>query len=210
MLRSESTNPHVFERAMSLIERNAKAQAKIVEDLFDISRIISGKLQMNLDRVDLPAIIRQAVETINASSEAKNISLSVSVRPLRNVVYGDSDRLQQVVWNLLSNSVKFTPPGGKILIELFESPTHAELRVVDTGIGIDAEFLPHVFDRFRQADSSRTRPHGGLGLGLAIVRYLVESHGGTVHAASNGEKQGSTFTVKLPVRPVVQQTAYAG
>jgi signal transduction histidine kinase len=137
---------------------------------------------------------------VRPAGEAKNIRLEVRGLSAA-VVSGDGDRLQQVVWNLLANSVKFTPPGGHIVIELAESTGHIEIRVTDTGIGIDAEFLPHVFDRFRQADTSRTRVHGGLGLGLAIVRHLVESHGGTVHAHSSGGEQGSTFVVRLPLKP---------
>ena len=212
MLRMEPNNPNILTRAMDLIERNAKAQSKIVEDLLDVSRIISGKLRLNMETVDLTAVIHAAVETVRPASEAKTIGIQITLQPLEGSVYGDADRLQQVVWNLLANSVKFTPTGGRVTIELRESTTHAEVRVSDTGIGIGPEFLPHVFDRFRQADSSRTRAHGGLGLGLAIVRHLVESHGGTVHASSSGDRQGSTFTVKLPTRRIVQElkTAHAG
>ena len=213
MLRTDPNNPSIVKRAVDLIERNAMAQSKIVENLLDVSRIISGKLRLNMESVDLAAVIRAAVDTVRPASEAKNIRLEVAITSIDGLVYGDADRLQQVVWNLLANSVKFTPAGGEIAIELlYEGPSHAELRVSDTGIGIGPEFLPHVFDRFRQADASRTRAHGGLGLGLAIVRHLVESHGGTVHAASAGNRQGSTFTVKLPIRHMAQEfkAAHAG
>jgi signal transduction histidine kinase len=205
MLRSEPNDPSIFKRALDLIERNAKAQSRLIQDLLDVSRIISGKLRLNMDTVDLPTVIHAAVDTVRPATDAKNIQLNVASIELEGLIYGDADRLQQVVWNLLANSVKFTPHGGTISIELEEGASHAELRVHDTGIGIDAEFLPHVFDRFRQADASRTRAHGGLGLGLAIVRHLVESHGGTVHAESSGDRQGATFTVKLPTKRVAEE-----
>jgi PAS domain S-box-containing protein len=200
MLRSEPEDPKVFAHALELIERNAKTQVKIVDDLLDISRALSGKLRLNMEPVDLAAIIQAALETVRPASEAKNIRIDLQLGTLEGIVSGDADRLQQVVWNLLANSVKFTPNGGRILVKLSQVQSHAEIGVVDTGIGIEAEFLPHVFERFRQADASRTRLHGGLGLGLAIVRHLVESHGGTVHAHSSGGEQGSTFIVKLPLR----------
>jgi signal transduction histidine kinase len=209
MLRTEPNDPRIATRALDLIERNAKAQSKIVEDLLDVSRIISGKLRLNMETVDLHGVINSAVETVRPASDAKTIQLDVALNPLNGVVYGDADRLQQVAWNLLANAVKFTPNGGTITVKLDDDNTHAELRVSDTGIGIGEEFLPHVFDRFRQADASRTRTHGGLGLGLAIVRHLVESHGGTVHADSSGRERGATFTVKLPLRPAVQEARKA-
>ena len=200
MLRSEPEDPKVFVRALELIERNAKTQVKIVDDLLDISRALSGKLRLNMEPVDLATIIQAAVETVRPASEAKSIQIDLQLGTLEGIVSGDADRLQQVVWNLLANSVKFTPNGGRILVKLSQVQRHAEIGVVDTGIGIEATFLPYVFERFRQADASRTRLHGGLGLGLAIVRHLVESHGGTVHAHSSGGEQGSTFIVKLPLR----------
>ncbi len=200
MLRSEPDDPKVFVRALELIERNAKTQVKIVDDLLDISRALSGKLRLNMEPVDLATIIQDAAETVQPAREAKNIQIDLQLGTLEGIVSGDADRLQQVVWNLLANSVKFTPNGGRILVKLSQVQSHAEIGVLDTGIGIEAEFLPYVFERFRQADASRTRLHGGLGLGLAIVRHLVESHGGTVHAHSSGGEQGSTFIVKLPLR----------
>ena len=204
MLRSEPRDERIFARALDLIERNAKTQVKIVDDLLDLSRALSGKLRLNMENVDLAAVIEAAVETIHPASEAKSIRIDLQLETIDTPVSGDADRLQQVVWNLLANSVKFTPNGGRILVKLSKAGNHAEIDVTDTGVGIEAEFLPYVFERFRQADTSRTRLRGGLGLGLAIVRHLVESHGGTVHAYSSGEEQGSTFVIKLPLRPAAQ------
>jgi signal transduction histidine kinase len=200
MLRSEPRDRSVFARALDLIERNAKTQVQIVDDLLDVSRAMSGKLRLNMEPVDLAGVIQAAVETVWPASEAKGIQIDAKISTISGVILGDADRLQQVVWNLLSNSVKFTPKAGQVAVELVETSGQAEIRVIDTGIGIAAEFLPHVFEKFWQADSSRSRPHGGLGLGLAIVRYLVESHGGTVSAQSQGNEQGSSFIVRLPVR----------
>jgi PAS domain S-box-containing protein len=200
MMRSEPHDESIMARALDLIERNAKTQVKIVDDLLDVSRALSGKLRLNMEAVDLSQVIQAAVETVKPASEAKDIQVQVSLGSISGTVSGDADRLQQVVWNLLANAVKFTPKAGTIRVQLVEAPGHAEIRVSDTGIGIEPEFLPHVFDKFRQANTSRNRPHGGLGLGLAIVRHLVESHGGTVHAQSSGDEQGATFVVKLPLR----------
>jgi signal transduction histidine kinase len=211
MLRNERHDERVFNRALDLIERNAKAQAKIVEDLLDVSRILSGKLHLNWELVEMESVVATAIDTIRPASETKGVLIETRLGPIRNLVRGDAGRLQQVVWNLLANSVKFTPKGGHITITLDESGGFAELRVTDTGAGIGADFLPHVFDRFRQEDGSRTRMHGGLGLGLAIVRHLVESHGGSVHALSSGDGQGSTFVVRLPVRVMTEaRTAQVG
>jgi signal transduction histidine kinase len=204
MLRNEAQDKEVFERALNLIERNAKTQVRIVNDLLDVSRIISGKLRLNMEPVDLGDVIRAAFEAVRPAGEAKRIEIDLRLASLGRSVSGDADRLQQIVWNLLANSMKFTPHGGRITIELLEAGDKAEIRVSDTGIGIDADFLPYVFERFRQANTSRTRIHGGLGLGLAIVRHLVESHGGTVHAESSGDEQGSTFIVRLPMRPAAR------
>src|SRR5256712_5757024 len=204
MLRSEPHDERIFARALDLIERNAKTQVKIVDDLLDLSRALSGKLRLNMENVDLAAVIEAAVETIRPASEAKSIRIDLQLKTIDTPVSGDADRLQQVAWNLLANSVTFTPNGGRILVKLAKAGNHAEIDVTDTGVGIETEFLPYVFERFRQADTSRTRLRGGLGLGLAIVRHLVESHGGTVHAYSSGEEQGSTFVIKLPLRPAAQ------
>jgi PAS domain S-box-containing protein len=204
MIRSEPHDERIFARALDLIERNAKTQVKIVDDLLDVSRALSGKLRLNIENVDLAAVVQAAVETIRPAIEAKRIHIETQLRPISGMISGDADRLQQVVWNLLANAVKFTPEGGNITVDLAESGGNAEIRVADSGIGIGPEFLPHVFDRFRQADTSRTRLYGGLGLGLAIVRHLVESHGGTVHAHSSGDEKGSTFVVKLPLKAIAR------
>ena len=204
MMRSEPHNPSIAARALDLIERNAKTQVKIVDDLLDVSRALSGKLRLNLEVVDLSRVIQAAVETVRPASEAKSIQVELNLGQITGTISGDADRLQQVVWNLLANSVKFTPHSGRIRVQLVERSGHAEIRVSDTGIGIEPEFLPHVFDKFRQANTSRTRPHGGLGLGLAIVRHLVESHGGTVYAQSSADEQGATFVVKLPLRAAIR------
>jgi len=206
MLRTEARDDQTFDRALDLIERNAKAQVRIVNDLLDVSRIMTGKLRLNIEPVDLTAVVLAAVDTVRAAIDAKDIEIDLNFSCAGAMVSGDADRLRQVMWNLAANAVKFTPQGGRIRIELANADDSVELRVVDNGIGIDPEFLPFVFDRFRQADTSRTRVHGGLGLGLAIVRHLVESHGGTVRAESSGDDQGATFIVRLPLR-VATRTA---
>jgi signal transduction histidine kinase len=207
MMRSEPDDRTVFLRALDIIERNAKTQVKIVDDLLEVSRAVSGKLRLNMESVDLRHVLQAALDTVRPASDAKGIEIELRMEPGSGVVSGDADRLQQVFWNLLANAVKFTPNSGRIVVELAESEGHVEVRVIDTGIGIHPEFLPHVFDKFRQADTSRTRLYGGLGLGLAIVRHLVESHGGTVQALSSGDDAGSTFTVRLPVRPSAEAAA---
>ncbi len=199
MLKTEPHNEKTFAHALSLIERNARMQAKIVDDLLDVTRALTGKLRLNLEAVDLGAVIREAVESVQPAADAKGIQVDVRLGQIHREFTGDPDRLRQVVLNLVSNSAKFTPKGGHILVELIETSGEAEIRVTDTGIGIESEFLPFVFERFRQADTSRTREHGGLGLGLAIVRYLVESHGGTVDAFSSGSSKGAVFVVRLPL-----------
>ncbi len=199
LLRSGKVSPQHYDRALETIERNAQLQTQLIEDLLDVSRILRGKLALKDARgVSLAVVIAEAVETIRLAAEAKNICVYTIVEsPVE--VSGDATRLQQIVWNLLSNAVKFTPEGGRVEVRLAEVDHHAQIQVVDTGKGIDAAFLPFVFEYFRQADSSTTRKFGGLGLGLAIVRHLVELHGGTVEADSQGEEQGATFTVKLPI-----------
>jgi PAS domain S-box-containing protein len=181
------------------IERNALAQTQIIEDLLDMSRIISGKVRLDVQRVDLAAVVREAVATAKPSAEAKAIRLQAVLDPHAGPVSGDPARLQQVMWNLLTNAVKFTPKGGRVQVLLERVNSHLELSVSDTGEGIAPDFLPHVFDRFRQADASTTRRHGGLGLGLSIVKQLVELHGGSVRVKSAGIGQGTTFTVSLPL-----------
>jgi PAS domain S-box-containing protein len=207
MLRSEPRDEGIFVRALELIERSAKAQVKIVDDLLDVSRALSGKLRLNIEAVDLTEVVKAAVETIRPASNAKGIQIELQLEPMNGLVCGDADRLQQILWNLLANSVKFTSQNGNILIKLSEHGDYAEIAVKDNGVGIESEFLPHVFDGFRQGDTSRTRVHGGLGLGLAIVRQLVESHGGSVQAHSSGDSRGATFVVKLPMRPAARSAS---
>jgi len=197
------------DRGRESIERNAQAQAKLIEDLLDVSRIMSGKLRLDVRPVDLASVIREAIDSLRHAMDAKEIQFEMHLEPAAGQVLGDATRLQQVIWNLLSNSAKFTPKRGRIEVRLQRNDTSAELRVTDTGHGIRPEFLPYVFDRFRQEDSSRTRKHGGLGLGLAIVHHLVELHGGTVEAFSAGEGQGATFTVSLPLARETGETGRA-
>jgi len=187
---------------IEVIERNARAQTQIIEDLLDMSRIISGKVRLNVRSVDLPAVIEAAVETVRHAADAKGVRLETMLDSAATRVSGDTNRLQQIFWNLISNAVKFSPRGARVQIVLEHVDSHFEVRVVDTGEGIKPEFLPHVFERFRQADSSTTRRHGGLGLGLAIVKQLVELHGGSVTASSAGVGKGATFTVVLPISAV--------
>jgi CheY-like chemotaxis protein len=189
-------------RALASIDRNAKAQVRLIEDILDVSRIVSGKLRLKVQPVQLPAVVEAAVDALRHAADAKGVRLQVVLDRDADPIFGDPDRLQQVVWNLLSNAIKFTPRGGRVSVELTRPDSHVELAVRDTGQGIRPEFLPHVFERFRQADSSSTRAHGGLGLGLAIVRHLVEMHGGTVEAQSEGEGRGASFVVKLPLGPI--------
>ena len=181
------------------IERNARAQTQIIEDLLDMSRIINGKVRLDVQRIDLVAVIEAALETVRPAADAKEIRVLKVLDPLAGPVSGDPNRLQQVFWNLLSNAIKFTPRGGRVQVLLERVNSHLEVAVSDTGEGIQPEFLPHVFDRFRQADPSTTRRHGGLGLGLSIVKQLVELHGGTIRAKSPGPGRGSTFVVALPL-----------
>jgi signal transduction histidine kinase len=199
MLRTSGLDTATVARAVDVIERNTRVQAQLVADLLDVSRIITGKLRLDLRPVRLVRVTEAALDAVRGAADAKQIRLETRFDPTVGIVMGDADRLQQIVWNLLSNAVKFTPAGGRITVEVRCTDGAAELHVTDTGRGISAEFLPYVFDRFRQADSTTTRAHGGLGLGLAIVRHLVELHGGTVQASSPGEGAGATFTVRLPL-----------
>ena len=185
--------------ALETIERNAELQVQLIEDLLDISRILQGKLSLNSTPINLKKTLNAAIETVSLAAEAKNIQIQTQLQPNVGDVLGDATRLQQVVWNLLTNALKFTPTGGRVEVELKTIDSYAQIQVRDTGKGIKPEFIPYVFDTFRQADSSITRSFGGLGLGLAIVRHIVELHGGTVKAESFGEGQGATFTVTLPL-----------
>jgi signal transduction histidine kinase/ActR/RegA family two-component response regulator len=186
-------------KAIETIERNASSLAQIVEDVLDISRIISGKIRLNVQAVDFPQIVQNAVDAVTPAADAKGVRLQTAIDPQATPVSGDSERLQQVFWNLLSNAVKFTGRGGKVQTRLQRVDSHVEVSIVDTGVGIAPDFLPHVFERFRQADASITRQRGGLGLGLSIARQLTEMHGGTIEAASSGVGQGATFTVTFPL-----------
>ncbi|HEY9612355.1 PAS domain S-box protein [Allocoleopsis sp.] len=187
--------------ALAIIERNAKLQAELIEDLLDVSRILQGKLSLNAAPVALASAIEAAMETVRLAAEAKSIQMYTQLEPEVGAVSGDASRLQQIIWNILSNAIKFTPPGGRVDIRLERMGSQAQITVSDTGKGIPVDFLPYVFDYFRQADATTTRNFGGLGLGLAIVRHLVELHGGTVQADSPGEGQGATFIVRLPLLP---------
>ncbi len=199
LLRTRTFDAAKIDYALLTIERNAQLQAQLIEDLLDVSRILQGKLSMSIYPVNLASTIAAAMQTLRLAVEAKSIQLTTVLEPNIGSVSGDAGRLQQVIWNLLSNAVKFTPAGGRVEIRLERVAEYAEITVSDTGKGIESDFLPYVFDYFRQADSTTTRKFGGLGLGLAIVRHLVELHGGTVRADSPGEGQGATFTVKLPL-----------
>jgi PAS domain S-box-containing protein len=207
MLRTRELDETTSAHALETIERNVRAQAQLIEDLLDVSRIITGKLRLDVSPVELIPVIEAALDSVRPAADAKLIQLQTTLDPLTEPVSGDTARLQQVVWNLVSNAVKFTGRGGRVEVRLGRVESHVEIAVSDTGQGISPEFLPHVFERFRQADSSTTRVHGGLGLGLAIVRHLVELHGGSVHAESQGHGLGSTFKVKLPLAPVKELDA---
>jgi PAS domain S-box-containing protein len=199
MLRTGQLDPATAARAVETIDRNARVQTQLISDILDVSRIVSGKLHLEVRPLELASTIAAALDTVRPSADAKGVTLVSTLEPVAMPVSGDPDRLQQVVWNLLANAIKFTPRGGRVELRLRRANTHAEIVVQDTGPGIPRAFLPHVFERFRQADGSSTRAHGGLGLGLAIVRHLVEAHGGTVRADNVTEGTGSVFTVRLPV-----------
>ena len=204
MLRLGQLSPENTAKALDTIERNARAQAQLVDDLLDVSRIITGKLRMDVRPADPNSFIDAAVEAVRPAADAKGVRVQKVMDTGLLSIPGDPVRLQQVVWNLLSNAIKFTPREGRVQIRSERVNSHLEIVVSDTGQGISADFLPHVFDRFRQADQKTSRQHGGMGLGLAIVRHLVELHGGTVQAHSEGEGKGATFTVMLPISPVYQ------
>ncbi len=206
LLRGNMLPPDQVERGLETVERNSRWLAQIVDDVLDVSRIVSGKIRLDVQPVELPSIVDNAVATVQPGADAKGVRIQTLLDPRIGPVSGDPDRLQQVIWNLMANAVKFTPKGGRVQVRLERVNSHIELIVSDSGAGIPPEFLPQVFERFRQADSGSTRKTGGLGLGLAIVKHLVEMHGGTVTAESAGVDQGSTFTVRLPlmiVQPAV-------
>jgi PAS domain S-box-containing protein len=191
--------PDAHKRAIEVIDRNARAQVKLIDDLLDLSRIMTGKIRLDLNPISLASVLEAAVHSAMPAAEAKGIRLQSILGSSQDIVSADSTRLQQVVWNLLTNAIKFTPKGGQVQVVLQRVNSHLELSVSDTGIGIPASYLPHVFDRFSQRDSSTTRAFGGLGLGLAICKQLVELHGGSIKAASQGEGMGATFSVQLPL-----------
>jgi len=196
-------------RALDTILRNAQTQTKLIEDLLDVSRIVSGQLRLNIRPVQLAAVIEAAIEVVRPGADAKSIRIETALDPTTGTISGDPDRLQQILWNLLSNAMKFTQSGGRVHVRMQRVDNQVEIVVSDTGKGIDAKLLPFVFDRFRQGDSSTTREHGGLGLGLAIVRHLVELHGGLVSAHSEGAGRGAEFTIQFPIlarpqEPVVE------
>jgi PAS domain S-box-containing protein len=199
ILRLGKLEGEELKHGLDTIERNARVQAQIIEDLLDMSRIISGKVRLDVQRVDLPSVLNESLETLRATAEAKGIRLQAVVDPFAGPIYGDPNRLQQVFWNLLNNAIKFTPRDGKVQVLLERVRSHLEVNFIDNGEGIAPEFLPYIFDRFQQGDASTTRRHGGLGLGLSIVKQLVELHGGNVRVKSSGIGQGATFTVQLPL-----------
>lgn len=199
MLNSGRLDPETSLHAQEVIARNASAQKQIIEDILDVSRVITGKLQLHLRPVDLATVVHAALDAVRPAMEAKEIRVETKIDSNLRAISGDPDRLQQVVWNILSNAAKFTPTSGEVHISVRQSGTHALIQVKDNGPGIDPAFLPYVFERFRQADGSTTRTHGGLGLGLAIVRHLVELHGGTIAVENRAESQGAIFTISLPL-----------
>ncbi|MBC8030028.1 MAG: MEDS domain-containing protein [Pyrinomonadaceae bacterium] len=201
LLRSGSLDEATIARAVETIDRNAKSQAQLIEDILDVSRMITGKLRLNNEPVDIASVINAAIDSVQLAIDSKELHLEVTLDPSARHTVGDASRLQQIVWNLLANAIKFTPAGGRIEVKVERAASYLRLSVSDSGQGIGENFLPFIFDRFRQADGTTTRLHGGLGLGLAIVRQLVELHGGTIKADSAGEGQGSTFTIKLPLAP---------
>ena len=202
ILLKKDVDPKFLAHALEVVDRNVKMQTKIIEDILDVSRIITGKLSLTVTKVNLAPVVEAALDSMLLAAEAKGIRLEWALDADAGPVSGDPGRLQQVVWNLVSNAIKFTPRGGVVNVRLARVESQAEITVSDTGKGISSEFLPYVFERFLQADSTSTRQHSGLGLGLAIVRHLVEMHGGTVSAASEGEGRGATFTLRLPLMAV--------
>jgi signal transduction histidine kinase len=198
-LRTGKIDEPTQSRALESIERNARVQAQLIEDILDVSRVITGKLRLNIGPVDLSLVINLAIDSVQLAASSKDLDLKVTLDPSIRHMVGDSGRLQQVIWNLLSNAIKFTPVGGSVEVRLRRAGSDAQISVIDTGQGINPAFLPFVFDRFRQADATITRRHGGLGLGLAIVRHLVELHGGTVGVFSAGDGRGAEFTIRVPL-----------
>src|SRR4051812_31885010 len=202
MLRQKAVEPERIPRVLDIVERNALAQAQLVSDVLDVSRMVAGKIRLEPRPMSIAASIRDAIDTVRPAADARDVMLAFEDAEGPLVVHGDAERIQQVIWNLLSNAVKFTPQGGRVTVSAVRRDRFVEVTVADTGLGLTAEFLPFVFDRFRQADQSFTRSHGGLGLGLSIVKQVVELHGGQVSAASDGAGRGAVFTVRLPLAPI--------
>ena len=207
MLPAMSPNDPMFHEAVASIAGGAQLQARLIDDILDVSRIVSGKMRLAPETIEVSRVIMNAADAVNATAQAKNITITLTLAPTLGVMIADPTRIQQVIWNLLNNAVKFTPRGGKVEVSARRTASQVQVSVTDSGEGIDPRFLPHIFEPFRQAESPQTRVHGGLGLGLSIVRYIAEAHGGTVSAESEGRGKGSTFTVTLPVRSVTLGTA---
>jgi PAS domain S-box-containing protein len=207
VLRSRNYHDQDLADGLEVIERNTRVQTQLIEDLLDMSRIISGKIRLDVQQVDLHEVIKAAVASVQHSADARGIRLALVLDPLAGPVRGDPARLQQCFWNLLTNAIKFTPRGGRVQVSLQRVNSHVEVSVCDNGQGIKPEFLPHLFERFRQGDASTTRRHGGLGLGLSIVKHFVELHGGRIRAKSAGEGQGATFSIELPIMVIHPQDA---
>jgi len=205
LLPALRTDDPAFTDAVAGIARAAKLQARLIDDVLDVSRIVSGKLRLSMESVDIGRVVKAAIETVHVGAEAKAITITSTVSTEAGTIIADPTRLQQIMWNLLANAVKYTPKHGSVQVSARRTSSHVQICVTDTGEGIDPQFLPHVFEPFRQAESPKTRVHGGLGLGLSIVRYLVEAHGGTVAAESTGRGLGATFTVTLPIRAIVNK-----
>ena len=205
LIETGSLPPDGIAGALATVSRNARAQAQLVDDLLDVSRIVTGKLRLQSVTLDLTDLADAALQVLRPAAEAKRIQLDAHYQARPVLIVADPDRIQQVIWNLLSNAVKFTPQHGRVRLEIALAGRDVQIEVRDTGEGIPESFLPHIFDRFRQGDSSTTRPHGGLGLGLAIARSIVELHGGTIDAASSGEKKGATFRVRLPLAVIAER-----
>jgi signal transduction histidine kinase len=209
ILRSKRLDEVTTGRAFEAIERNAKSQAELIEDMLDVSRIITGRLRLDMKPVGLPSAVEAALDSVKPAADAKNVHLACDLDHECGLMMGDSNRLQQIVWNLLSNAVKFTPPGGYVRVTLRRDDSDIKLTVSDTGKGITPQFLPYVFERFRQAETMVSRTSTGLGLGLSIARHLVELHGGVIEASSEGEGHGATFTVTFPYREIIPVAANA-
>jgi signal transduction histidine kinase/ActR/RegA family two-component response regulator len=198
VLKRTTADPELAQ-ALEVIERNTRLQVRLIDELLEMSRITAGKVRLDVHQLLPVEVVRAAIETVTPAAEAKDLRLETALDPAAGPVHGDPGRLQQAIWNLLSNAIKFTPRGGRVRVALARAASQVEIAVADTGVGIESEFLPHVFERFRQGDASTARRYGGLGLGLAIAKHLVELHGGTVHADSAGEGKGALFRILLPV-----------